>query len=84
VGGALLHEIDLTEQRTSGASSQVWTGTLSSGVAIGTDVCGGFTSSANGATEAVVGSTSRTDIGWSNATSQACDANDLRIYCVEQ
>ena len=84
VGGALLHGIDLTEQRTTIPDSQVWTGTLSTGVAIGTNVCNGFTSSANGATQAVVGDTTRTDIGWSNATSQSCDANTLRIYCVEQ
>jgi hypothetical protein len=84
VSGALLHGIDLTEQRTAAASSEVWTGTLSSGVAIGSNVCDGFTSSANGAPQSVVGNTSRTDIGWSNATSVACDVNDLRIYCMEQ
>ena len=84
VSGALLHGVDLTEQRTAAPSSEVWTGTLESGVAIGADVCGGFTSSANAATHAVVGNTSRTDIGWSNATSQSCDQNNLRIYCLEQ
>ena len=84
VSGALLHGIDLTEQRTSASSSSVWTGTLSSGVGIGSNVCDGFTSSANGAPQAVVGSTSRTDIGWSNATSDSCDENNLRIYCMEQ
>jgi hypothetical protein len=84
VGGALLHGIDVTEQHATVGDSQVWTGTLSTGVAIGTNVCNGFTSSANGAAQAVVGDTTRTDIGWSNATSQACDSNTLRIYCVEQ
>jgi hypothetical protein len=84
VSGALDHAIDLTEQRGAAAGSEVWTGTLESGVAIGTNVCGGFTSSANAATHAVIGNTSRTDIGWSNATSQSCDQNNLRIYCMEQ
>jgi hypothetical protein len=84
VSGALLHGIDLTEQRAAAGSSEVWTGTLETGVAIGTDVCGGFTSSANAATHAVIGNTSRTDIGWSNATAQSCDQNNLRIYCMEQ
>jgi hypothetical protein len=84
VSGALLHAIDLTEHGASATGSEVWTGTLESGVAIGTNVCSGFTSSANGATHAVIGNTSRTDIGWSNATSQSCDQNNLRIYCMEQ
>jgi hypothetical protein len=84
VSGSLLHGIDLTDQRGTVDNSEVWTGTLESGVAIGTDVCGGFTSSANGANHSVIGNTSRTDIGWSNATSQSCDQNTLRIYCMEQ
>jgi hypothetical protein len=84
VGGALLHTISLTEQRTSATNAAVWTGTLSTGVAIGSNVCSGFTSSANGAAAAVIGNTGRTDIGWSNATSEQCDSNNLRIYCMEQ
>jgi hypothetical protein len=84
VSGALLHGIDLTEQHSTAANSEVWTGTLESGIAIGSNVCSGFTSSANAATHAVIGNTSRTDIGWSNATAQSCDHNNLRIYCVEQ
>jgi hypothetical protein len=84
VSGALLHGIDLTEQKSSAGNSEVWTGTLESGVAIGTDVCGGFTSSANAANHSVIGNTSRTDLRWSNATSQSCDQNTLRIYCMEQ
>lgn len=75
-----LAAIERDESAAVLSNAEAWTGTVGAGT--GTGGCANWTS-AQAATTASCGISSRSDAGWARVYSQACD-RAIRLYCVQQ
>ena len=81
VDGTLAHGIDRDAHGTFVGTTDVWTGTTTSGAAT-TPNCSGFTT-ASGAVSGWCGRTTATNTGWTQFLTPSCNT-PLHLYCFEQ
>jgi hypothetical protein len=81
IDGSLAHSINVLEDGTIAAPSEIWTGTMTAGT-LAAFTCTNWTTNSSTST-AIVGRTDVTAAGWTFQAQEFCNVN-LRVFCFEQ